>query len=167
MIMTKNLTPVIASSQDNLFLLAKVAVGVLAIAVVGMFIIQRSASQQPLAPPTSAVAEATSVPTPTQTPWAGTDIEIVKSHCRKGGFGHIGLWDVTLRNKSKTATWADLKYRTFYYAASGTLVQSERHTLYEMLRPGETKRFREINDGFINSQAQSCSFIVNGGETRP
>ena len=73
---------------------------------------------------------------------------------------------MTLHNKSSKITYADIQFRTSYSAPSGTRVSSGKGTLYEVLKPGETKKFPEINDGFINSQAKEASITIVDAATR-
>jgi hypothetical protein len=89
-----------------------------------------------------------------------SDIEVVKSNWTKEGFGNIGMWTVTLKNSSTVADFSDIHYRTTYTAASGTVVSTNRGTIFDRLAAGQTRTFQKINDGFVHSQAERAGFTI-------
>jgi hypothetical protein len=93
------------------------------------------------------------------------DIVVMKSSWRKGGFGVVAEWTVTLKNTNSLVTYADIEYATTYSAPSGTTVDQGSGKILQILRPGKTRTF-EVNDGFLNSQAAGALFRITGAEKR-
>jgi tetratricopeptide (TPR) repeat protein len=85
-------------------------------------------------------------------------IDVVKATWEKGGFGVIGVWHVTLKNRSDKPV-ADIEYETAYSSESGNDVGSGSGTIQKVIEPGATRTF-EVNDGFIQSEAARASFVV-------
>lgn len=54
--------------------------------------------------------------------------------------------DVTIANRSETQTYKDLEYEVVL-AESGCLVEKGRGVIYELIMPGETRRFRRVDTG--------------------
>ena len=88
-----------------------------------------------------------------------TDITMVRSSWSKGGFGVVAKWTVTLKNTNPVMSYSDIGYRTAYTAASGTSVGTGNGKVLDTLKPGQTRTF-EVNDRFVNSQAQRASFKI-------
>ena len=76
---------------------------------------------------TAAAKSPSSAPAATPTPQADAarDIEI-DGKCMKGGFGSVATWTITLKNKSKTETYRDIRYRTMYGSESGNRLKTNR-----------------------------------------
>lgn len=111
-----------------------------------------------------AIAKSGTAQTPVDSPDAQRDIEVVKSEWRMRS--SIVTWDITLHNKSKTVTYADINYRAVYDAPSGTRLTTHRATIYEVLKPGETRRWPELSDGFVNDQAKTAGFVIVTADAR-
>ena len=78
----------------------------------------------------------------------------------KGGFGSVMLGSFTVTNKSDYQ-FKDFTVRCVHSAASGTVIDSNTHTVYDLVKAHSTKKFKEVNMGFIHSQATSsaCKII--------
>lgn len=93
------------------------------------------------------------------------DIE-AQASCKKGGFGAVAVWDVRLKNKSKTATYQNILYRTMYESESGTRLRTNRAQFQIVLKPGEVRRLTDFNDGLIPQQVARCGLTIIGGQAR-
>ena len=87
-------------------------------------------------------------------------MEIVKQSWRKDVFGTMATINITVKNTAPFDI-KDIIIRCHFYAKSGTKVNSSKHTIYEIIEPGSTKKFRNVNLGFINPQASrgGCQVI--------
>jgi hypothetical protein len=91
------------------------------------------------------------------------ELEIVKATWKKGGFGAIALWDVTIRNNSDKPL-GDIKFRTQYSSETGNIVSKGgvdgvlgKDTIEKVVPPGKTRKF-EVNDGFVSDEAHKAGF---------
>jgi hypothetical protein len=86
-------------------------------------------------------------------------LEITKWSWSKGGFGAIMIATFTIKNTSPF----DIKDITIHCtdsAPSGTVIDSNDHTIYDLVKANSTKTFREVNMGLIHSQASSSGCHV-------
>jgi hypothetical protein len=74
------------------------------------------------------------------------------SQTHKGGFGAVLLLDGTLTNKSRLDI-RDPQITCHMVASSGTSFGQVSATLYERITPGETIKVKDLNFGFVHSQA--------------
>jgi len=79
-------------------------------------------------------------------------VEIVKFSWHKGGFDSIMIATFTVKNSSVHDV-KDLEITCTHSANSGTEIDRNTRTLYERVRAGQTRTFRNVNMGFIHSQA--------------
>jgi hypothetical protein len=88
-------------------------------------------------------------------------LTIAKSEWVKGGFDSIALVHVTLKNGGKQAV-KDVDLTCHFYGPSGTEISTAKVTVFETIGPGKTKRSKELNLGFIDSQVQKagCEIIA-------
>lgn len=84
---------------------------------------------------------------------------ILDMQWEKGGFDNVMLVDFTIKNKS-TVPFKDFTVTCNYKAASGTLIDQNTKTIYETVPAHSTKKMKNFNMGFINSQAQSASCTI-------
>ena len=70
----------------------------------------------------------------------------------KGGFDSIMMADFTVHNSSQYR-FKDVEIKCDNYAPSGTVVDSNTRTMFEMFEPHSTKKIKQMNMGFIHSQA--------------
>lgn len=78
--------------------------------------------------------------------------ELVRYKGTKGGFGNVLLMDLTIRNYGLSHL-KDFVVHCEHSGPSGTVMDSNTLTLYQMVEAGQTRRFREINMGLMNPQA--------------
>jgi hypothetical protein len=110
----------------------------------------------------AARASAAAVPAPSpaaQLREAKASVEISEFKWRKGGFDNIMLATFTLNNKSRFNV-KDITVRCEHAAPSGTTIDSNRGTIYEVVKAKSKKTVREFNMGFIHSQARSSGCVV-------
>jgi hypothetical protein len=77
---------------------------------------------------------------------------------RKESFGVMEA-DFVITNGSSYDI-KDIKIRCDHYAKSGTRIDSNTRTIYDVIKAGETKEFTKFNMGFIHSQAASSSASI-------
>lgn len=94
-------------------------------------------------------------------PLATEQLTIAKSEWTKGGFGNIALVHVTLKNAGKQAV-KDVDLRCHFYGPSGTEISNSIVTVFETIGAGKSKRSKELNLGFIDSQVQTagCEIVA-------
>lgn len=69
----------------------------------------------------------------------------------KGGFDAVMLADLTITNKSIYPV-KDIEIKCTHYANSGTQIDSNTRTLFEIVPANSKKTFKKFNMGFINTQ---------------
>jgi hypothetical protein len=99
----------------------------------------------------TAAAE-TATPRHTARQVALNETKIVKFSWHKGGFNSIMLADFTIRNNSDRDV-KDLEIRCEHAGPSGTVIDHNEQTIYEIVKAHSTRTLREVNMGFIASQA--------------
>jgi len=83
-------------------------------------------------------------------------LKIAKFDWRKDGFDTIMMADFLVQNDSDYPV-KDLEIRCDHYANSGTHIDSNTRTIYDIVKAHSKKRFRNFSMGFIHSQASSSS----------
>jgi hypothetical protein len=78
---------------------------------------------------------------------------------RKGGFGSVMEADFTLKNNSDHDI-KDFEITCEHFAKSGTLIDRNKRTIYDVVKAHATRKFPNFNMGFIHSQAASSSCAV-------
>ena len=74
----------------------------------------------------------------------------------KGGFESIMMIDMTIKNNGDKDI-KDFTVECEHSSNSGTKIDSNKREVYEIIKAGETRTFKEFNMGFIHSQAKSSS----------
>ena len=75
---------------------------------------------------------------------------------RKGGFDNIMEADFKITNGSDHDI-KDVEIRTVQAGKSGTRIDGNTRTIYEIIKARQTKEFKKFNMGFIHSQSNSAS----------
>lgn len=73
---------------------------------------------------------------------------------RTDGFGSIMVADFTVKNPT-AYRFKDFEIKCTHSAPSGTVIDSNTRTVYEVVEPKSTKVVTHMNMGFIDSQAES------------
>lgn len=89
----------------------------------------------------------------------GRNVKISNFKWEKGGFGSVMLATFTLTNNNEIAV-KDIRMEFQRYAESGTPVGGDRYTQMSILKPGEKRTFKNVNLGFIHSQAERSTAEV-------
>ena len=84
------------------------------------------------------------------------------SRWEKGGFGVVGVWKTTLRNRSDKPV-GNLGYKTTYFSETNNEVDSNSGLIQKVIAPRQ-KRTIEVNDGFISNEAHTANFVLTGWE---
>jgi len=79
---------------------------------------------------------------------------------RKEGFGNVMEANFKVKNNSDY-TIKDIKITCEHFAPSGTNIDSNKSTIYEVVKARSSKRFNNYNMGFIHSQARSSSCRIS------
>ncbi|MBU0568402.1 tetratricopeptide repeat protein [bacterium] len=86
-------------------------------------------------------------------------LKITNHSWNKGGFGTVGLHDLTIKNTSKIS-YKDLVIKVEYFAESETLVGRNIRTIYKIIEPNTNLKITELNTGFIPADAHSSTVII-------
>ena len=72
------------------------------------------------------------------------------------GFGNVMMIDMKVKNNG-TADIKDFTVECDHTSNSGTKIDSNKREVFEIIKAGETRKFKQFNMGFIHSQAASSS----------
>jgi hypothetical protein len=99
-------------------------------------------------------------PPPSRDAIALQNVELVKFSWSTGGFDNIMMATFVIKNKNDFAV-KDISLKCTHTAKSGTEIDSNTRTIYEVIQPSKTRTFRDFNMGFIHSQASAsrCQII--------
>ncbi|NPU69970.1 hypothetical protein HL667_33615 [Bradyrhizobium sp. 83012] len=88
------------------------------------------------------------------------EMTISKISWEKAGFGNVALLNLTIANANGFAI-RDVVLDCSFYGASGTEVSQRLHTIYDIVPAKASKRFTQINVGFIHNQSArgGCSIV--------
>lgn len=78
----------------------------------------------------------------------------------KDGFGTIMMVDFTFNNPTPYPA-RDITVTCTHYGPSGTEIDSNTRTIYEIIPANGKKKIKEFNMGFIHSQAKSTSCKID------
>jgi hypothetical protein len=96
-----------------------------------------------------------------QTERASKQTKILKFSWSKEGFGNVMMANFTVRNNSPYDI-KDLEIQCEHSAPSGTVIDSNTRTIYEIVKANSTRTFQGVSMGFIASQvAESGCHIVS------
>jgi hypothetical protein len=70
----------------------------------------------------------------------------------KDGFGSVMIANFTIRNDGDVAV-KDIEIQCVHSAPSGTVIDQNTRTIYDLIPAHKTRTFRNFNMGFIDSQA--------------
>ncbi|WEH92317.1 zinc ribbon domain-containing protein [Acinetobacter soli] len=77
----------------------------------------------------------------------------------KAGFDNIMMIDMTVKNTG-TRDVKDFEVECNHTSNSGTKIDSNKRQVFEIVKAGETRTFKNFNMGFIHSQASSSSCAI-------
>lgn len=131
---------------------AKILIGMLIL--VGLAVISNLANTGGQTTSTSTASAVQTAPTTTL-----ADLNL-KFTWHRGGFDSVMLANFAVRNDGPTAA-KDLEITCTHSANSGTVIDSNTRTVYEIVPAHGTKRMREFSMGLIHSQAavSNCRIV--------
>ena len=91
-------------------------------------------------------------------------LEVTKVNWRKGGFESVCIADLTIKNNSPIPI-GDIAIQPVFMGESGSEVGNSpinRHVIAKVIQPGKSRKFSEINFGFISQEAASARFDIVG-----
>jgi hypothetical protein len=102
---------------------------------------------------TSSASSGNPTPTPTVDPKDALlrDVKL-DFNWTTGGFGNVMIADFTIKNPTQYR-FKDFEIKCRHSAPSGTVIDSNTRTVYEIVEPKSTKVIKQMNMGFIQSQA--------------
>ena len=74
----------------------------------------------------------------------------------KSAFGNVMEANFTITNKG-AADLKDFEITCTHFAKSGTEIDSNKRTIYDVVKAGQTRRFPNFNMGFIHDQANTST----------
>ncbi|RYD62375.1 MAG: zinc ribbon domain-containing protein [Verrucomicrobiaceae bacterium] len=86
-------------------------------------------------------------------------LEIIDFKWNKEGFGNVMEADFKIRNKG-TVDLKDIEILCEHAAPSGTKIDSNRRTIFEVVKAGETREFKNFSMGFIHSQVEKSTASI-------
>jgi hypothetical protein len=104
---------------------------------------------------------AASPPPPSREETALNNTKLVDFSWSKGGFDNVMLATFVIKNNNDFPI-KDITVKCTHSAKSGTEIDSNTHTIYDTIKPHKKRTFREVNMGFIHSQAASSGCTVTG-----
>lgn len=108
--------------------------------------------------------QATTSSAPPETPRPGPKQEVLNAikldfKWGKTGFDNVMDADFTITNPT-VYTIKDITITCVHFAPSGTRIDSNSRTIYEIIAPKGKKMIRGFNMGFIHSQVKSSSCTI-------
>lgn len=98
---------------------------------------------------------------------AVASLEIVDFDWAKDGFGSVMMASFKIHNPGPMDL-KDIEIECTHYAPSGTKIDSNKRTIYEIVKAGEIREFKNFNMGFIHTQAaKSVATVVDAAEVIP
>jgi hypothetical protein len=86
-------------------------------------------------------------------------MDLKKLHWNKGGFDNVMILNTTLVNGSDHDV-KDVEITCDHFSNSGTKIDSNKRTIYEIVKAGKSRRVNDFNMGIIHSQAASTNCSV-------
>lgn len=77
-----------------------------------------------------------------------------------GGFDTVGIFAFTITNKTRDKV-KDYRIACSLFGKSGTGLGSVSKRIYEDLEPGKSRQYKDLNFGFVNSQANDARCSVD------
>jgi hypothetical protein len=97
---------------------------------------------------------------------AKESLEIVEWTWGKKGFGNIMEATFRIRNKGPK-DFKDIEIECVHTAPSGTVIDRNLRVIYEVVKAGETRTFKDFNMGFIHSQASKSAAGIRNAVPMP
>lgn len=85
----------------------------------------------------------------------------------RGGFDNVAVMNLKLTNLSKDAWIKDIQVSCIFKGNSGTIISSNRVTVYEIIQPNKSHVAKKLNLGFIQQQVKTASCHAASAKTAP
>jgi hypothetical protein len=85
---------------------------------------------------------------------------------KDAGLGNVMEASFTIHNKG-TQDLKDIEIECTHYAPSGTKIDSNTRTVYEIVKAGESRTFTKFNMGFIHDQANKSVAVIKSAAKVP
>lgn len=108
----------------------------------------------------AAVAAVPAKPAP---PSKLSQVTIEKWSWQKGGFGAVMIATFVLKNVNEVAV-KDIEVTCEHSGNSGTMIDTNKRTIYEILKAKSSKTVTNFSMGFVHSQATKSSCSITGYE---
>jgi hypothetical protein len=89
--------------------------------------------------------------------------DVIKVRPRKEGFGNVMVVDVTIQNRG-LSNLKDFVVECSNKGPSGTVINTNTRTVFEIVPSRATRTFKSVNMGFINQQTKSTNCQVVSAE---
>jgi len=100
-------------------------------------------------------------PPPSQEDAARQNVQLVKYDWYKGGFDTVMFADLTIKNNNDFDI-KDITVTCTGAGNSGTTIDTNSKTIYEIIKSHKRRTFRKVSMGFIHSQATRSRCEVTG-----
>ena len=112
-------------------------------------------------PPAPSGSSETSSPAPQLDPReeAQNNLSLEKFSWYKGGFDSVMMINATIKNNGKRDV-KDITIECIHSSNSGTRIDSNKKTVFELVKAGGSKRIKDFSMGFIHSQAASSNCSI-------
>lgn len=77
-----------------------------------------------------------------------------------GGFDNIMLANFTIHNPTQFR-FKEVEVKCVHFAPSGTVIDSNTRTIYQLFEAHSTKKLEQFDMGFINQQVKSSVCHIN------
>jgi hypothetical protein len=91
-----------------------------------------------------------------------SNLKIKNFSWQVGGFGNVGIVNVTLLNSSDTIIYKDITLKATFKGESDLVLSSDVRLLPIKVFPKSTRTIKDINFGLINSQSAKASLSIEG-----
>jgi 5-keto 4-deoxyuronate isomerase len=88
-------------------------------------------------------------------------VELAHFSWKTGGFDNIMMATFVIRNNNAFAV-KDITIKCTHSAESGTEIDSNSRTIYEIIQPKKKRTIRDFNMGFIHNQAKRSRCQITG-----
>lgn len=79
--------------------------------------------------------------------------------CGKGGFDNVMIANFSIKNPTQYR-FKDVQVKCTHFAPSGTAIDSNTRTIYQLVEAKSTKVIPDMNMGFIHSQASTSRCVI-------
>lgn len=86
-------------------------------------------------------------------------LEVVSHSWKKGGFGAVGLHDLSIRNKA-SVTYKDVIVSITYYSETDAILSQSKKVIYKYFSPKSTIQISDMNAGLVPADANRSTIEI-------